>query len=245
MNKAPSFTALACVLARAGSQRLPNKNKRLFAGKPLCQWSLEAALHCPHITHTVLNTDDAELLNLGDTLKIEYPTLFTYARPSHLAQADTPTHATWLDGLTNLPTPWPWQQYTYLMLLQPTSPLRTAEQVSEALALAETSQANAVVSVTPAPHPSRWHMHLDESHRLDAFIQAEAWQTPPPAHTQEYRLNGAIYVVRTRAFEALPTLFQPVQTLAYPMDERSSVDIDTPADWELATYYQKAIRLLQ
>lgn len=213
--------------ARGGSKGVPGKNIAPCAGKPLLGWTCEAALGSSRLARTILSTDSEAIAAVGRTCGLEVP----FLRPAELARDETPSidvmrHALdWLraEGET----------VDALALLQPTSPLRNARHIDEAVARLEECGADCVVSVTEVPH--RFHPHAlmrEEEGRLIPW-QGTATVTRRQDLPALWARNGpAILVVRAAAV-VLGDLYGG-RTVGYPMAPRDSLDIDTPFDLELA-----------
>jgi len=219
-----SAPTLALIPARGGSKSIPHKNLAPLAGKPLIAWTIEAALRSPTRLRVVVSTDDDEIASASRSFGAEAP----FERPLGLAQDDTPTmavvsHALW----------WFDENEGYrperLLLLQPTSPLRTADDISAALALADEHRAESVVSVSSgATHP---HLlkRVTEDGRLEDLSPHDAVirrQDLEPV----FSLNGALYLA-AREQLAKRESFYGERTYAYVMPPERSIDVDTP--WDL------------
>jgi CMP-N,N'-diacetyllegionaminic acid synthase len=221
-------TCLAVICARGGSKGIPGKNIRPVGGKPLIAWSILSARESAVFQRIVVSTDSREIAEIADQFGAEIP----FMRPAELAADDTPgtdpvLHAVrWLETHEQFAPEW-------IMLLQPTSPLRTPEDIRGALALAERKRADAVVSVTPVEDHPFWMKRIDENGCLEDFIPntrtVNRRQDLPPV----YALNGAIYLVRRRALLEDGTLF-PKPTHALVMPRERSLDVDTPWDLHVA-----------
>jgi CMP-N,N'-diacetyllegionaminic acid synthase len=219
---------LAVIPARGGSRGILNKNIKPVAGKPLLAWTIEAALGSRSLARVIVSTDDLEISEVAHRHSAEVP----FLRPAGLAQDDTPgiepvLHAArWLDEHEGY-------RPDYLMVLQPTSPLRSTKDIEAAAQLARDRQADGVVSVCPAPQHPYWMKSIGEDGRLVDFLSvSEAYtrrQDLPPA----YALNGAIYLVRRRVFLEQRTFYTD-RTYAYVMPPERSLDIDTAWDLYLA-----------
>lgn len=215
------MSALAVIPARSGSKSLPGKNVRLFHGRPLLHWSISAARESGVAERIIVSTDDEEIATIARAGGAEVP----FLRPAALAQDDSPMLDVMLDLLTRLES-----VPENVLLLQPTSPLRNADDLRRAAALL--ADADAVVSVTAAKHHPQWLQRISPEGLLEPFTRE-----PAPACRQDlpkvYALNGALYLVRTTALRAERT-FRPARTLAYEMPAERSVDIDSELDWRLA-----------
>ena len=218
---------LAIVTARSGSKRLPGKNVRELCGKPLFVWSVLAGLNCPQVGRTIVSTDSAEYQRIATSAGADC----TWLRDLALALDETSSADVVKDVLDRLGEEV--RQYRALVLLQPTSPLRTSADISGALALYEARNAPAVVSVSEVECPPAWMMQLDETLTIDKFSHAQSQDSRAQDHGVWYRTNGAIYIIGIDEFN-LCNGFKPKGTLAYVMPRERSIDVDTAFDFELA-----------
>lgn len=218
---------LAIVTARAGSKRLPGKNIRPLCGRPLFAWSVLAGLACPAIARVVVSTDSAEYQRIAIESGAECPWL----RPASLAADTTSSADVVKDVLDRLGDEV--RQYRGLVLLQPTSPLRTADDIGGALALFETRAAPAVVSVSEAGCPPAWMGRLAESLVMDEFVPPQLRNLRDQKPEAWLRINGAIYVIGVSTFQREHG-FMPLGTLGYLMPRERSVDVDTGFDFTMA-----------
>ncbi|MBN1640932.1 MAG: acylneuraminate cytidylyltransferase family protein [Anaerolineae bacterium] len=216
------------ITARGGSKSVPRKNVRLLAGKPLIAWTIQVALVSPDLARVIVSTDDPEIAHVSRLYGAEVP----FLRPQHLAQDATPhidvvEHAIgWLTEDEGRPP-------EYVMLLQPTAPLRAREDIAAAIALAATHDAPGVVSVCEVErHPYLAKRILADGTTEDLIpssIQYKRRQDLPPA----FYPNGAIYL--DRCAELLEhRSFWPPGTLAYVMPPERSLDLDSTWDFFLA-----------
>lgn len=221
---------LAIVTARSGSKRLPGKNVRDLCGKPLFVWSVLAGLNCPQVGRTIVSTDSAEYQRIAIAAGADCPWL----RDPALAADETSSADVVKEVLDRLGDEV--QQYRALVLLQPTSPLRTAEDISGALALYEARNALAVVSVSEAECPPAWIGQLPDNLLMDDFVPAQFRGLRSQDLGDWYRLNGAVYVIGIEEFRREHG-FKPPGTLAYVMPRERSVDVDTAFDFDLAKFF--------
>lgn len=217
---------VACIAARGGSKGIPQKNIRPLAGKPLIAWTIDAALASRRVNRVLVSTDDPHIAEVAQWLGAEAP----FLRPTALARDDSPSIDTllhllmWLEDTSGvLPD--------YTVLLQPTSPFRTAEDIDAAVDLAVSREADAVVSVCPAQDHPYLVKTLDGGGRIASLVQSN--HPPRQAFPQAYVLNGAVYVNRTKAL-LQERVIVPEGALAYVMPEERSLDIDTPWQLQLA-----------
>jgi len=218
----------AVIPARGGSKRIPGKNLADLGGKPLIAWSIEAAQKSRRVERIIVSTDDEKIAETARRYGAEVP----FLRPEALAGDTTPTVDVLIHLLETLKKSG--EDYDYLVLLQPTSPLRTARHVDEAIALALEKEADAVISVCEAEHPPMWCNPLPADGSMEGFIPEELQTVRSQDLPTCYRINGAIYVCRTDIVLTQRTLFPKNNVFAYIMDRESSIDIDEPIDLTLA-----------
>ena len=218
---------LSLIPARAGSERLPGKNTRLLAGAPMISWAIRAAKSSTLVEDVVVSTDDERIGEIARAMGAEVP----FVRPRNLAGStasmmDVVLHALGeLEALGRI--------YDLVMLLQPTSPLRTSTHIDEAMNLFCEKRANAVISVTETDHPVEWAKPISEDLRMDQFSGPEF-----SCRSQEipvrYRVNGAIYIAHTEKLREKRSFFLKEQCFAYVMPREASIDVDSEFDFLLA-----------
>lgn len=208
------MTTVAVVPARAGSKRLPGKNARPFLGRPLITWTIRAALDAG-ITSVVVTTDGEELadiaLNAG---------ALVVRRPAELSLDSSDTLSTIMHAVEGI-------EADTVILLQPTSPLRTAQDISTCQAL-HRNTGRSVVSVTQTTAWPFWAM------ADGALVKADV-----PEGAVAVSPNGAIYICSRNALGQNAWYQDPV---AYVMPADRSVDIDTLHDFQLAEWYASQYR---
>ncbi len=210
---------LAIVTARGGSKGLPGKHLRLLGGKPLLAWSIEAGLRAARVTRVLVTSDDPAILACAREHGAE-----TLLRPEELARDDTPTVPVLLHALRACSPSEPWT-----LLLQPTSPLRTAADIDAALSLREARSADAVISVTEPEHSPWKAFYVTTEGTLRGIVSEEAPFRPRQSFPRAAQPNGAIYACGTAQLLAQASLFGE-RTVPYFMEEERSVDIDTEQD---------------
>lgn len=219
---------LAVIPARGGSKRLPGKNTMELNGAPLIAWTIRAAIKCDKISKIVVSTDDSEIQKLALQFGAEAP----FLRPAALStdqagSADVILHA--LDfyferGL----------DFQNVMLLQPTSPLRTVDDIQNAFDLMREKQANSVISVCPCEHHPFWCGIIPPSQSMDAFLDPKLRGLRSQDLPAMHRLNGAIYLRDTLAFREDHSLSPQSGSFALIMPTERSIDIDTHLDFQIA-----------
>jgi CMP-N-acetylneuraminic acid synthetase len=216
---------LAIVPARGGSKRLPGKNVMLLRGKPLIQWTIDAALDSQVIDLLVVTSDDDTILSWG-----KKPGVKLIKRPSHLATDTSSTTDVLLHTLAELAGQG--IRPKRLMLLQPTSPLRTNLDIRHAELLMSETAASSVISVCPCEHSPLWSNVLGDGASMDEFIRPDVLGKRSQDLPEYYRLNGAIYLADVEIFKAERSFFIK-NSKAYVMPAERSVDIDSFVDFKL------------
>lgn len=214
---------LALIPARSGSKRLPGKNAATINGKSLVWYAVKQAHQSKCFKAGVwLTTDDALTFHRG--IGVELPAFATIDRPAHLAtddaaMIDVVRHAAAVvsDDLEI--------SFDAIVLLQPTSPLRTAEDIAAACLRMESMQAEALVSVTQTRHPEVYTIGW-----LNRLRPVEMGKDTGPLVVP----NGAIFIITKKALEEGKDWWTAVTCYAYEMPASRSVDIDTADDLEQA-----------
>ena len=209
---------IAIIPARGGSKGVPGKNIVRIGSKPLIAWTIEAANKSKYIDRLILSSDDETIMATAREYGCEVP----FRREPRLASDDSPSLDVVFDALERCPG------YDWVVVLQPTSPLRTAEDIDIALERCVELKAPACVSVCEAEQSPYWMYTLHDGHHLIPLLPplgATRRQDLPPV----YVLNGATYVA-----DAVWLLnnrnFLTTETVAYVMPIERSLDIDTEAD---------------
>lgn len=212
---------LGVIPARGGSRRLAEKNRQRIGDRTLVEWAVDAALTCPAITHICLSTDDDWIA--GQTYD---PRVAIHRRPTHLATDLATTEDVVCDVLGTVDT-------DIVVLLQPTSPLRLAEDITAAVdLLVEGPQSGAVVSVSPIAHPIEWTVELDGSEVVPAFGW-DALLARSQDCADRYLPNGAIYATWAEDLRSgQPFLRKGARAVVMPAER--SIDIDHQLDLDLA-----------
>ncbi len=217
-------TVLAFIPARGGSKGVPRKNIRDVAGKPLIAWTIAAARKSVYIDRLILSSDDPEIIRVAGEWGCEAP----FVRPAELARDDTPGIDPVLHALGALP-----EKYDYVVLLQPTSPLRAAQDIDGCIEHCLAARADACVTVTAPDKSPYWMYTLGDRGEMRPLIEAAGHFARRQDLPAVYALNGAVYVAGTRWLETARS-FVAEGTLAFVMPKERSLDIDSEADLLLA-----------
>jgi len=216
-------TVLAVVPARGGSKGLPGKNIRPLAGKPLIAWTLECAAQSRYIDRCIVSTDDPEIADVARVWGGDVP----FLRPAELARDDTPGIAPVIHALEQI------GGYDLVVLLQPTSPLRTPTDIDGCLEKLTASGAPACVSVTLADQSPYWMYTLTERETIRPVLEGIDRAVPRQKLPEVYMLNGAVYAAEVDWLKKSRS-FLTEETAAFVMPRERSVDIDTLDDFILA-----------
>lgn len=215
---------LGLIPARGGSKGVPRKNIRVLGRKPLIAWTIEAAMQSQLLDRIILSSEDEEIIEVARSCGCEVP----FVRPAELAADNSTALATALHALQSLA-----EEYEYLVLLQPTSPLRTAEDIDGCIRMCHSRNAPSCTAVCqPRQSPYWMFSRNQEGYLVPLLRDAEnisRRQDLPPA----YVVNGAVYVAKTSWLRKTMS-FVTEETLAYEMPEERSIDIDTELDFKLA-----------
>ena len=216
---------IAVVPARGGSKSIPGKNIRPLGGKPLLAWSIEVARQVSEIDRVIVSTDDAQIAAVGRAHGAE-----VYTRPPHLATDE----ALVIDALKDLLRALHAEGETpeWALLLEPTCPLRTAEDVRDCLKLAVQGGYDSVATFKDAElNPHRAWRLIDGV--PEVFIPGAIPWLPRQKLPKAYQLNGAVYVFRTSllAQEAKSLLVGKLGAVLMPRER--SQDIDDAIDFTI------------
>ena len=221
---------LGLITARGGSTSIPNKNLAPLLGKPLIWYTIRAAQKSQLLTHTVVSTDSEEIASICREHGTEVP----FLRPSELAQDDTPhlpvvQHALeWLKAHEG-------QEYDYVMILQPTSPLRIAEDIDEAIKNAVDTDADSVMGMVALSDFDPRKVKKIVGGVIASMFEDEGAQSARRQRGQEaYKRNCAIYLTKTGHIMN-GDLFGPVSR-PYVMPAERSIDINEPHDLAYAEF---------
>jgi CMP-N,N'-diacetyllegionaminic acid synthase len=224
---------LAIIPARGGSKGIPRKNIKSLAGKPLLAYTAVAAKNSRLLTRVVLSTDDQEIALIGTQLGLEVP----FIRPSELAEDDTPSLLVFDHVLCEL-----YRKEGYkpdvIVILQPTSPLRTTRHIDEALNKFLSQNYDSLVSVIELPHNMNPYsvMKLNSNGELEPFMDYDESKNTRQFKPKFYARNGAaIYIVTYDCLMNKKSIYGK-STLPYFMKKEESLDIDDSFDWLIAEF---------
>ena len=219
------MSTLGVITARSGSKGIKNKNIRLLNGKPLITYTIESALQSQCIDELMVSTDSESYADIAKKHGAKVPFLRSEGNAADSAKS--------VDVLLEVLNEYEKRGSCFdnIVLLQPTSPLRTAENISSAFRLFYEKNADSVVSVCECEHSPLLSNVLGEDLSLFGFIR-ESNNIRRQEMEKYYRVNGAVYISKVNVLREIRS-FYGRNSYAYIMGQKESVDIDTEMDFEL------------
>lgn len=227
---AHKLSFLAIIPARRGSKRLPNKNIKPLCGKPLLAWSIESALDSLYIDEVVVSTDSKEYAQIARKYGANVP----FLRPKNLSQDTTSTFEVLRHCIEFYKNELD-KEFDYVVLLQPTSPLRKTWHINESCKKIINTYATSLVSVCKCEHSPLWCNTLPEDGNMDNFLSPQVIGKRSQDLPCYYRLNGAIFIAQATALLESQSFFTP-HTIAYKMSNQFSSDIDSKLDFDITEF---------
>jgi len=202
-------------------------------GKPLIAYSIEAALQSKYLTRTIVSTDDQEIAEISRSLGADVP----FLRPKELAQDDSTSvdvvrHTLkWLEENEG-------KKYDYVMILQPTSPLRTAEDIDACIEKATQTGASSVMSMVKLHDMALKKLKKIKHDLILPLVEEEGQQSLRRTATESvYKRNTAIYLTRTSLI--MEGKMFGDSSRPYIMPSERSIDINEPADLAMAEFFMR------
>ena len=222
---------IAVIPARSGSKGLPDKNIRPVNGKPLLAYTIEAALESGCFDTVHVSTDSERYAEIARQYGADVP----FLRSAALA---TDTASTW-DAVREVLARYDElsKRFDTMMLMQPTTPLRTGEDVKAAYALFQKKQAKSVIAVYEVDHSPLWCDTIPDSGSMKGFGRKDlAWVNRQDLRPY-YRVNGAIYLLSVNGINIPPDdeIYED-NCYALFMDRKKSVDVDSEDDLALVEF---------
>mgnify|MGYP004645585711 CR=1 FL=1 len=224
---------IAIIPARSGSKGLRDKNIKELNGKPLIVYSIESAIESGKFDKVFVSTDSREYADIAQKYGADASFLRSKKNSGDTAGSWDAVREV-IDILNTKG-----EEYDEVMLLQATSPLRTAEDIINAINLLHERKARSVVSLTECDHSPIWCNTLPKDGNMDNFDRAEYKDLPRQSLPTYYRYNGAIYLVTNDELYNTDRMFER-GCYAYIMPQNRSIDIDTALDFLIAETIMKA-----
>jgi len=219
---------LALIPAKGKSTRLPRKNIINFCGKPLLAWTVQAALDTGLFEDVIVSTEDKEIAEVAKTFGANVP----FIRPEKLAVDPAGVEVVALDALERLEVLG--KNYDTIVILLPTSPLRVASDIEEAVALFRSKNAVSLMSVSEYDH-SPYSAYEDDGRGYLKPIFKEMNRLKSQELPKAYRCNGAIHILNVAFFKQEQS-YTCSPLLKYVMPRDRSVDIDSIEDLRFAEF---------
>lgn len=214
---------LALITARAGSKGIPRKNIKPLAGHPLIAWTIAAAKQSRYVDRLIVSSDGADIIRIAVEEGCEAP----FVRPAALAQDESLSIDVIEHAIACLD-----EDFDYLLLLQPTSPFRTANDIDRFLEYCVERNADIAVSVSKLKkHPM--YMYRIENECLVPFLDNGNMQLRRQDMPPAYEHNGALYFAQIHRLLQIRS-FNTCETIPYITEGIINLDIDTLEDWEYA-----------
>lgn len=227
---------IALIPARGGSKRIPRKNIKEFCGKPIIEYSIQAALNSECFDKVIVSTDDEEIADISVKLGAEVP----FIRPAEVADdfattADVILHTLdWFEQQN--------QEVTYLCCIYATAPFIKVEDIKNTYQmLLNDAFADYCFPVCEFPSPIQRGLKLIHGTYVRMF-QPENFLTRSQDLEKSYYDAGQFYWGKPQAFRNAKPMFSE-SAIAYPISRNRVVDLDTPEDWEYAVILEKALRI--
>lgn len=220
------MSSVAIIPARSGSKGLPDKNIKLLNGKPLMAYAIEAAINSSMFDEVMVSTDSLKYAKIAEDYGAAIPFMRSTENASDVASSWDAVEETLSEYEKKN------KFFDDFCLLQPTSPLRTTEDIQNAYRIFNEKGAMAVVSVCECEHSPLWCNTLNENMELKEFIDPKHYFQRQSLE-KFYRINGAIYIVNRKEFQKNQYIYRE-GSFAYIMSQDRSIDIDSYLDFKIA-----------
>ena len=224
---------IGIITARSGSKGLPDKNILDLNGHPLMYYTIKAALKSGCFDTVMVSTDSEKYADIAKSCGAEVP----FLRSEELS---SDTAGSW-DVVREVLTQYKvmGNSFDYVALMQPTSPLRNAEDIKNSFKMLSSDNVHTVVSVTEVEHPVQWCFTMSESGSMKTYAASPYNQMRRQDLETHYRENGAIYIVNASKILNRDYNYYGDNCYGYVMSGERSMDIDSRMDFMLANIYQK------
>lgn len=230
------ISVLGIITARGGSKGIPNKNIAPLHGKPLIAYTIDAAKGSTLLTRCIVSTDSDDIAATARKAGGEVP----FMRPAEISTdsalaLDVLSHAIrWMEQDAK-------QSFDYVVMLQPTSPLRTSEDIDACIRIAAETNADSVFSMVELPDFAPQKIKTIENGEIRSLLQEEKGQSDPRHKGKKaYKRNCAVYLTKTGLILKGDQFGNT--SMAYVMPRERSIDINEPVDLELAEFWLKKLK---
>ena len=221
---------IAIIPARGGSKRIPKKNIKYLCGKPLIQYTIESALESRFLDRIIVSTENEDIAKISENLGAE-----VIKRPDKLALDSTPTEDVVFDIIEYMKVNQNYIPET-IVLLQPTSPFRTRDDIDNAIENFRNSKCESLISVTEYDHSPYWSFKIKGGFLKSIFGGKKFLRSQELPKL--FRPNGAIFIIKTNTFFKYRSFYTKLMT-PFIMSYESSIDIDDEFDFLLSEFIIK------
>jgi len=218
---------IAIIPARGGTKRLPGKNVKDLHRKPKIAYTIEAAKKSNYISNVIISTDDQDIADIA----ISFGAICPFIRPSELASDSAMAVDNYIYTIERLNNEFDYKIDDFIVL-QPTSPLRTVDDIDGAISLFKEKEADSVISYVEESHPITWHKYLDANNKFENIFDDTLANRQD--NRKSYYPNGAIFVFNFNLIKKKH--YYSENSYAYIMPKNRSVDIDYIDDFEYVQY---------
>ena len=218
---------LCIIPARKGSKGLKNKNIKIFNKKPLIYWTIKEAIKSKYIDRFIVSTDCINIKKIAINCGAEVP----FLRPKRLSGDKSDIYSAIFFTLKKIK-----EKFDIIILLQPTSPLRTAKDINKSFEMMVKHNASSIVSITKLPYPYEWILKKDKNKKIK--LTSKKYISLRQKTTTSYKSNGAIFISTIEKFN-VNKKFYTNATYGYEMPIERSVDIDSLLDFKIAEFLFK------
>lgn len=219
---------LAIIPARGGSKGIPRKNVKAISGKPMIQYTIEAAKECPYIDKVVVSTEDVEIADIS----MRAGAIVPFSRPEELATDEAKTIDVVMHAVEFYERKA--ERFDIIVLLQPTSPLRNAEDITKALEYFMRNEQRSLVTVSEVSESPILMRNFNKENKLEKILEEDS-DVRRQDMKKFYRINGAIYINKASELNA-NTSFNDNE-MGFVLTQEHGIDVDEPQDLVVAEYY--------
>ena len=223
---------IAIITARSGSKGLKDKNIKFLNGKPLIAYSIEEAMKSNIFTEIMVSTDSEEYSKIATEIGAKVP----FLRSKENSNDRSGSWDVVMEVLENYQKLG--KKFDTVCLLQPTSPLRTSQDIINGYNLLNEKNADSIIGVCEMDHSPLWSNTLSDDLSMNDFINEEIDNMPRQDLPIYYRVNGALYIKKI-IYNDIINLCEK-KTFALVMDRKYSIDIDTELDFKVAELLLKS-----
>lgn len=227
-----NINIIGIIPARAGSKGIPGKNIKLLCGLPLLAYTINEAKKSRYLSDIILSTDSLEIAEIGRKFGANVP----YLRSTGLATDNISVIPTLLDCLKNAEKNYK-TNMDFIIMLQPTTPLRLVDDIDNALELLFEKDADSIISVSPVIQHPYYMYYLDRDRKVKPLPDTKnSLNKRRQEFPQIYIRNGAIYAAKVDFFKRMKYIYDENSIVSIMPFERS-ININDEVDWILAEYF--------